>query len=217
MKTKNLSLLLATLLGASLTACNSGAGSPTNSQNLTNATQVIPKSEQGSALKTFQSLAVADKTQVGKFEKIGADNEFKTIDMNNLDDITTIYIIGDYKLNQYSVDGTWISEFISKSPWLGAYQLTRDEISHIGNQISPTVAIRDLLNKCANVFSKDDVVLYSYGYSIPTETARTSTYMFNFKMLSDTGAKRCFQSLYAIDSGEVSCVSIRDVSCNLQK
>jgi hypothetical protein len=33
MKTKNLSLLLATLLGASLTACNSGAGSPTGTSS----------------------------------------------------------------------------------------------------------------------------------------------------------------------------------------
>ena len=46
MKTKNLSLLLATLLGASLTACNSGAGSPiSKSTNQVNNTESVTTQE----------------------------------------------------------------------------------------------------------------------------------------------------------------------------
>lgn len=208
---KSIKLLALLLTFTGLSACNSGG---VNSAKVTtNATQNI--AQQSAALTTFQKLAIANVTQVGKFEKIDTDNEFAPINMDNLDDISTIYVIGINKLSQYTLDGLLVNKITLPDDWIGAYEFEQDDISRLSKQINPTEALTKVLAQCQDVFTKDDVNLYAYSRLIPMYRERNNMYIFNFKINTDTRYNRCFQSSYNIDSGNVSCIAMNNVSCNM--
>lgn len=208
---KSIKLLALLLTFTSLSACNSGGGN--SAKTATNSIQNV--AQQSLAIKTFQKVAVAEVTQVGKFEKIDSDNEFAPINMTNLDDISIIYVIGANQLAQYTLDGLLVDKFTLPDDWMGAYEFEQDDISQLSSQINPTEALTKVLAQCQDVFTKDDVSLYAYSHFIPMYRERNNIYTFNFKRNTDTRYNRCFQSSYEIDSGKVSCIVMNNVSCNM--
>lgn len=224
MKTK---FILATLLSSFLfiSGCNLGShtGAINDLAQATNTQQSIKNDDL--VLATFRKVAQANSTQVGIFNKLDANNEYVTIDDDNLDDITEIVTIGNIpgvrKANvmSYTLNGDLIDSMTLNQVWIGAYTLESEDIAQMSNIITPTKAYHGLLKACSDVaaFSIDDVKLYSYQIASPTYVPEHHLmYSFHLKHVSQTHKNECFEARYDLSDNSVSCTAAMPVACNMQ-
>lgn len=213
MKNLNKLMIGAIFCSALISGCNNGSSVTTNASQTTKLLldSIASESEPTTPLKIFQKHALANVTQVGRFEK---DISESPINPNNLDDISRIIVIGGYNIDDYSKDGELLSSLKLTDSWVGAFEFNQEEINQLDKEITPTEAFQEVLQSCSNNHAPKDIELYAYSIFHPTILVSPEVYTFQLHDKVEKDKYICRQATYFVDSGEIECMSTK-VACNL--